>query len=420
MTIIPRFHRMILILLISLISIISFGSTYPISHFVDEEEPKIILPGTYLVVGVFEYENNAKKFTSHVEKKGLPAHYAFYPHSGYFYVYTVSSSSAEQIRNAYEEVREYEEFSDAWVFVAKDTEVVNTVETTPDTDDVQKPEVVQKITEPIPAHPVIPATEVMGLEERESIQENKSKDLNQRPTMYVKFNTFRYSDEKPIASSVKVVEGARSKSVGEVATGDVFVVDKTTVLDSALQITPYAVGYQKTQFDLPLNISSTDSIWQLTHYEGDTLVMNMPLQRLKKGDIQVMYNTYFYGNSSVMRERSRYEIDQLVNTLEEQPSMRIKLHGHTNGTGRGFIYEFSPESKNFFNLIQNKEHKKKGVSSTKLSALRTETIKAYLEHKGISGDRIETEGWGGKKMLYPDDSQLSKNNIRVEIEILSE
>ncbi|MEO0334158.1 MAG: OmpA family protein, partial [Bacteroidota bacterium] len=353
-------------------------------------------------------------------KKGLPAHYAFYPRSGYFYVYTVSSSSIEQIQSDYEEVREYEEFSDAWVFIAKDTEVEDAVAVTSDTDDYQNPEVVQKISEPTPDTPEIPSTKVMGLKEQEGNQERKSEDLNQRSTMYVKFNTFQYTDEQPITASVKVVEGARSRSIGEVATGDVFIVDKTTVLDSALQITPYAVGYKKAQFDLPLNITPADSVWQLTQYEGDTLVMNMPLQRLKKGDIQIMFNTYFYGNSSVMRERSRYEIDQLVKMLEEKPSMRIKLHGHTNGTGRGFIYTFSPESKNFFDLIQNKEHKKKGVSSTRLSALRTETIKAYLEHKGILGDRIETEGWGGKKMLYPDDSQLSKHNIRVEIEILSE
>ena len=100
--------------------------------------------------------------------------------------------------------------------------------------------------------------------------------------------------------------------------------------------------------------------------------------------------------------------------------MRIKLHGHTNGAGRGYIYIFSPEEKNFFDIRRSKEYKKNGVGSTKLSALRAETIKSYLEHRGIAPDRIETEGWGGKQMLYDPDSPLAKHNIRVEIEILSE
>ncbi|MEM6846135.1 MAG: OmpA family protein [Bacteroidota bacterium] len=410
------------VLSMSIINSICLGSAYPTSHFVNDTEPEKIMPGTYLVVGVFEYEDNAKNFTGYVENQGLPAHYAFYPRSGYFYVYTISSSSVEQVKNAREELRNHQEFNDAWVFIAKDGKTTNTAteSVTPQSDTPEELTMVQKITETDFSTPAIPSTEVVGLEEKEDSRERKSEDLNQQPTMFVKFNTFQYTDKKSVASSVKIVEGARSRNVGEVATGDVFTIDKSTVLDSALQIIPYAIGYQKVQFDLPLNITPTDSAWQLTRYEGDTLVMNIPLQRLKKGDIQIMFNTYFYGNSSVMRERSRYEIDELVKLLKEKPDMRIKLHGHTNGNGRGFIYEFSPESKNFFDLIQNKEHKKKGISSTKLSALRTETIKAYLEHKGISGDRIETEGWGGKKMLYPEDSQLSKNNIRVEIEILSE
>lgn len=401
--------------MLCLSSSISFGSATLSKHSKRDTVPRKIRPGTYLVVGVFEYEDNAKRYTTHVTERGFSAHYAFYPESGYFYVYTRSALSAEGVTGAYRKLRANSEFSDAWIFKAEDSDPVaaalpneeplGRVDTNQDTNEMATSEAI-----PLPAEPL--SAEDQGSQKKEA--------LEQQPILHVKFQTTQESTEQSITATIKVVEGARSRDIGEVSTNEVFSINKTEVLDSALQIIPYAVGYRKVQFDLPLNVTSTDSIWQLTQIEGDTLVMGIPLQRLKKGDIQVMYNTYFHGNSSVMRKRSRYEMNELVKMLEESPNMRIKLHGHTNGSGRGFIYTYSPEEKNFFNLIQNKEHKKRGVGSIKLSTLRTETIKSYLEHKGISGDRIETQGWGGKRMIYPEDAPLSKHNIRVEIEVLSE
>ncbi|WKN44400.1 OmpA family protein [Tunicatimonas pelagia] len=403
----------------------SLGTTLN-NHFTEDILAEELPPGVYLVVGAFEYEDNAKKYTEHVAERGLSAQYAFYPKSGYFYVYTSSAISAEEVTSAYQELRTSQEFSEAWILVAEEDHLEVEWEnsaaeesSSADTwdDPISEPLArLENLQDSTPAAETIPSpVSPVNTKEQNS---DKIEKLSQKPILHMKFQATQEDNEQSVVATVQVVEGARSRNLGEVSTDEVLSVDKTEVLDSALQIIPYAMGYRKVQFDLPLNLSSTDSAWQLIQYEGDTLVMDMPLQRLEKGDIQIMFNTYFYGNSSVMRERSRYEMNELVKMLKEKPDMRIKLHGHTNGSGRGFIYIYSPESKNFFDLIQNKEHKKNGVGSIKLSALRTETIKSYLEHKGISGDRIETQGWGGKRMIYPNDTPLSKHNIRVEIEVL--
>ena len=348
-------YRLSIILLLSLSSSITFGSAMLSNSSTRDTVPRKILPGTYLVVGVFEYEANAKRYTAHVAEQGLSAHYAFYPESGYFYVYTRSALSAEGITGAYQELRATSEFSDAWIFKAEDSdpvaaappneELLSRIDTDQDTNETITPEAI-----PLPAEPSGPKDQ----------RSQKMAAFEQHPTFYVKFQTTQESTEQPIAATIKVVEGARSRNIGEVSANEVLSVNKTEVLDSALQIIPYAIGYRKVQFDLPLNVTSADSVWQLTRFEEDTLVMDIPLQRLQKGDIQIMFNTYFHGNSSVMRERSRYEMNELVKMLEENLDMRIKLHGHTNGSGRGFIYTFLPEKKNFFDLIQNKEHKKRG------------------------------------------------------------
>jgi outer membrane protein OmpA-like peptidoglycan-associated protein len=177
-----------------------------------------------------------------------------------------------------------------------------------------------------------------------------------------------------------------------------------------------AIGYRKKQFDLPFPI--TDSLAHHISREDGKLKVELPMIKMEPGDIQVLYNTYFYGNSSVMREHSRYELQQLYDFLQEDENVRIKLHGHTNGNYRGKVYIFDEKARNYFDIMRTREYTKRGVSSRKLSAYRAETIRSYLITRGIAPERIETEGWGGKKMLYEIDSPMAKNNIRVEVEVI--
>ncbi|MGD1891191.1 MAG: OmpA family protein [Cyclobacteriaceae bacterium] len=382
----------------------------------EESTPEYILPGTYLVVGAFAIEENAQKYTEYITKQGITSQYAFYPVTGYYYVYTYTDPIKEAVVNACVKLRENTEFADAWVFVAQRLEA----------DQKSEENKMVAIVEPESNHSELRQIKPNALIENnalvapEKLTRVEVADLNEQPVLFVRFSAHLNNTDKPVKATVKIVDGTRSKNIAQVETQESIGLDKSTIMDSVLQIIPYAIGFRKEQFDLPIYFDEESDDSYLFTREGDTLAMELPLHRLKKGDIQVMYNTYFHSNSSVMRKRSRYELDQLVDMLNENPLMRIKLHGHTNGGGRGYTYLFKPEEKNFFDLRQGKEYKKNGVGSVKLSALRAETIKSYLETKGIASDRVETQGWGGKRMLYSPDSQLAKNNIRVEIEVLSE
>jgi len=377
----------------------------------EKTTPEYILPGTYLVVGAFAIEDNAKNFSDYITKQGIASQYAFYPITGYYYVYTYTASEKEAVVDACHQLRENTEFADAWVFVA-----TNKVE---DDQRIQSFDKVNSISIEEPTIQDVSEKIAQKIAVVNIDSTTKADVLNQRQVLPIQFQSYQEDTGWPVLADIKVVDSKLSKNIITTPTWKTSNIEKAKVMDNMLQIIPHATGYRKVQFELPVDVNEALS-HELITMKGDTLLMDIPLQRLIKGDIQVMYNTYFYGNSSVMRERSRYELDELVIMLNDFPEMRIKLHGHTNGNGRGFIYVFNPEEKNFFHLIQNKQHKKKGVSSTKLSALRAETIKSYLEHRGISPDRVETVGWGGKKMLFDPDSPLAKNNIRVEIEVLSE
>jgi outer membrane protein OmpA-like peptidoglycan-associated protein len=125
---------------------------------------------------------------------------------------------------------------------------------------------------------------------------------------------------------------------------------------------------------------------------------------------------YFYNDASIMLPESKYELNSLLQMMQENPKYRIRLHGHTNGNYSGRILSLGPD-KNFFSVDGAKE----GVGSSKdLAYNRADIIKEYLMVNGIAGDRVEIKSWGGKRPLYDKHSVNAKKNVRVEVEILEE
>lgn len=177
-------------------------------------------------------------------------------------------------------------------------------------------------------------------------------------------------------------------------------------------------GYRKQDFDLNLdNIINDSTAGQVTIVD-DTIVVNLEMQRLKKNDIAVAYNIFFYDDASVMLPKSTYELDQLLELMNENKNIKIKIHGHTNTSKLGKILYMEKGDQNFFRLTAR--NKETFGTAAQLSKKRAETIKYYLQSKRIAEGRIETEGHGGSKMLYSNTHPLAFKNKRVEIEILAD
>jgi outer membrane protein OmpA-like peptidoglycan-associated protein len=146
------------------------------------------------------------------------------------------------------------------------------------------------------------------------------------------------------------------------------------------------------------------------------VVVPFELMRLQKGDIAIMYNVFFFKDAAVMRPESRYEVNNLLELLQENPSYKIRIHGHTNGNAPGkIIYMDKPG--NFYSLSNTRQG---GGSAKKLSEERALVIREYLISSGISADRMQVEAWGGKKPIHDKNSARAHENVRVEIEILSD
>jgi outer membrane protein OmpA-like peptidoglycan-associated protein len=142
-------------------------------------------------------------------------------------------------------------------------------------------------------------------------------------------------------------------------------------------------------------------------------VIPYQLERLKKGDVSVMYHVAFYKDAVVMLPQSKPEMDELVNMMKDNPNYRIKIHGHCNGNNTRKIIALG-STKNYFNIQGSDEL---NGSAKELSKLRAEAVQSYLVDNGVTKDRTSVYAWGGLNMLVPETGTSAKLNDRIEIEI---
>lgn len=122
------------------------------------------------------------------------------------------------------------------------------------------------------------------------------------------------------------------------------------------------------------------------------------VKRSRKPEDKVLKDAYdnlqFELGKAIIKPESFPSLDVLAQTLKDAPEWKLRITGHTDNTGS-----------TGFNL--------------KLSKARAEAVKAYLVSKGVSADRITTDGLGASKPIASNDTAEGRNaNRRVEFLIV--
>lgn len=119
-----------------------------------------------------------------------------------------------------------------------------------------------------------------------------------------------------------------------------------------------------------------------------------PLKIPEKGKAITLKNIYFDRSSPVLRSESQPELDALAEALNQNPTVRIEIRGHTDNAGD-------------FDL------------NVKLSQERCQAVEAYLIKKGIERSRLQSKGRGSLDPIAPNTSEENrKKNRRVEFVVL--
>jgi outer membrane protein OmpA-like peptidoglycan-associated protein len=260
-----------------------------------------------------------------------------------------------------------------------------------------------------PEPPVVTAS-LNPVVESEKSSKVKDTDVATNPFM---FKIVRATDQKVLTGEIELIDAAKAKKIMTYEGNKPVEVKVPQNADAEFLVVCKAFGYRKEQRSLKISKPEGEGI---SIDESGVTTVPFELVRLHKGDIAVMYNVYFFNDAAVMRPESNYELNTLVEMMEENSNCKIKIHGHTNGGAHGKIIYMGDE-KNFFSLTGSTS----GFGSAKkLSNARAQVIKDYLVSKGIEESRIAVKAWGGKRPLHDKHHTRASENARVEVEIMAD
>lgn len=398
--------------------------------------------GYYVVVAAFKSnrEAYAKKYADQLRAKG---HESGYGLSGkFFMVYIHADNERQESLAQMRSTRKKGEFPDAWTRVVKDgtdapvSTVSNPAEVKQDEKVIAPPQPKAEASpteeqKPVVEQPVKPAepeekkpTETVPAQDptppiSSAPQEKAPVEIEQilpAENTRVFLNLTYATKNEPVMGEVQVIDTERARLIQKAKGNDYFILPDPKSKSDQLTLIADVFGYRKVQHELKYPIQLKDSLPDFVSPGDSALVITFSLIRYHRGDIQTLYHVYFYNDAVIMLPESKYELNSLVQMMQENPDYRIRLHGHSNGNHSGKILALGPD-KNFFDM----EGTVQGQGSAKdLSGQRAGVIKEYLVTNGIAADRIEVKAWGGKKPIYDKHSVDAKKNVRVEVEILND
>lgn len=130
---------------------------------------------------------------------------------------------------------------------------------------------------------------------------------------------------------------------------------------------------------------------QQVYNVGDTLMVY--LKPVKKGETFVLKNIYFNTDDTTLTAESNKELDKQALFLKENRNINIIIVGHTDSQGSD-------------------------VYNMKLSEERALSVKKALIDRGISPERLKSEGRGKTQPIASNETEEGRaENRRIEIEI---
>ncbi|MEO1054855.1 MAG: OmpA family protein [Bacteroidota bacterium] len=406
------------------------------------------LKTNYVVVAVYSQLAHTERYIQTLSDDGVEANYVQFGYPNKRKLYYVYVYQSDQFSASLTESRSWREksgFEDAWVFVsseqpgnvvAKQEEEAETSEEhesmvasaeeeteeqVEEFDDLESGEALNQMTEE-----QISAEEDLPSEFEEGVKEVVEEDLDDgthelADEQYYKIytNAFHTRDLLTVPSTVKMVDGSKPRLLAFKHTNELIYFEKEKDPGYPVQFICEAFGYKKQELDVDLSNPESDVNGSLVYVKNDTIFVNCELTQRAVGDTLVMYNVFFYKDSNVMKSKSKFELNSLLELMQQNSGFRISIQGHTNGNNFGKIVKLDQEQDNLFKVT--KDCKKSMGSAKELSRLRAQSVMRYLnEEGGIDLGRMDIVGMGGKKMLYDKNSPQAVKNIRVEVVILED
>ena len=212
--------------------------------------------------------------------------------------------------------------------------------------------------------------------------------LGDRPakTLYVEGTVFNVKDNKGIPATVELTDNATNETVSKVQT------DETGYYFITLPVgKDYTFSVNRKGF-----LFYTD-LYELSKEKSDsTYKKDIGLQPIEMGASLAFKNIQFETNSFELKPVSFIELDKLVQLLNDNPTLKIEISGHTDNVG-------AP------------------ADNLALSNNRAKSVVNYLIGKGVASSRLVAKGYGETKPIADNNTEEGKaKNRRTELKVIGQ
>lgn len=376
----------------------------------------------YVVVGAFTKEVNAKKFTGFVKRKFFQSKYELNAARNLYYVYVLKSNDKSEAVALAKSLQQQPEFQDCWVY-SKQLAIISspqTIEETPKPVEVKSEPV--KTEEPPPVEvktePEAQADSVASEEIHETdsmVQSTTPVEVRKR---VVKGKLFKFDirapDGTPLIGKVHHVNTKAGRDIASYSSDDYS--DVTMPSNSGKDMTLVCGIFGYKEVTLILDYTNPAKLKDVTKDSEGAWVVPFQLERVKEGEYSIMYELSFFKNSVAMQEKSKVDLDALVTMMQNNPRLKIRIHGHANGSKERAITDLI-EEKSYFTPQKSSQERADG---SELSTLRAKVVRSYLMDNGIEENRMQVKGDGARAMIVPETHPANALNDRIEIQILKD
>jgi len=210
-------------------------------------------------------------------------------------------------------------------------------------------------------------------------------DVRPIKTLWVKGKVYDAKTKEGLPSAVELKDlktGLRSSKVQTDEIGE-YLITLPIGKDYAFNVNRKGYLFYSENFSLanPVN----DSVFQV----------DIPLQPIEVNANVVLKNIFFDTKKFDLKPTSQAELDNLVELMQENPSMVVQINGHTDNVG-------------------------KPADNLLLSNNRAKSVVDYLIKKGIPATRLKSKGFGETRAVVDNNTEDGRGkNRRTELQVLS-
>lgn len=231
-----------------------------------------------------------------------------------------------------------------------------------------------------------------------SSQENSKKDIYEITFNYLekkktqsRLTLFKgvvidYDSFEPVGAEIKITDNDKNETITTIKSNSItgkFLVSLPAGKNYGIAVKKEGYLFYSENFNIP--DTATYKI----------IDKHIPLQKLEIGSKIILKNVFYDYGKATLRSESISELNQLVNLMNTNTSMKIEVDGFTDNQG-------SDE----FNLS--------------LSQARAQSVVDFLFSAGISKEQVKAKGYGKANPIAPNDTEEGRQlNRRTEFKILN-